>query len=172
MKRLALLRHAKSSWEEPNADDFDRPLNERGWKAARRIGRELKQRKITFDIALASAAARVRETLDGVQEGYGEFAFELRFDGRIYMALPSTLLDLVRELPDSAEAALIVGHNPGLERLVVSLTRDDESHLRRRVQEKFPTGALAVLELRANSWKDVHEESGRVAELILPRDLD
>lgn len=172
MKRLTVLRHAKSSWAEPNADDFDRPLNERGWKAALRIGRELKHRKMTFDLALASPAARVRQTLDGMQEGYGEFAFELRFDGRIYMALASTLLGLVRDLPESAVAALIVGHNPGLERLVVSLTRDDDHHLRRRVQQKFPTAALAVLELQANTWKDVDEGSGRVAELMLPRDLD
>jgi phosphohistidine phosphatase len=172
MKRLTVLRHAKSSWEEPNTDDFDRPLNERGWKAARRIGRELRRQKMTFDLALASPAARVRETLDGVQEGFGEFAFELRFDGRIYMASASTLLDLVRELPESVEAALIVGHNPGLERLVVSLARDDDNHLRRRVQEKFPTAALAVVELQANGWNDVQEGSGTVTELIVPRDLD
>jgi phosphohistidine phosphatase len=172
MKRLTVLRHAKSSWEEPNTDDFDRPLNERGWKAARRMGRELKQRKITFDLALASPAARVRETLDGVRESYGDFPFEIRFDERIYLARASTLLEIVRELPESTKAALLVGHNPGLERLVANLTGDDDDHLRRRVQEKFPTAALAVIELPANRWKEVDEGSGSVAELILPRDLN
>lgn len=172
MKRLTVLRHAKSSWEEPNTDDFDRPLNDRGWKAARRMGRELKHRKMTFDLALASPAARVRETLDGVREGHGEFAFEVRFDERIYMALASTLLEIVRELPESAHAPLIVGHNPGLEQLIANLTSDDDGHLRERALEKFPTAALATIELPAKSWKDVEEGRGTIAELILPRDLD
>ena len=104
MKRLTVLRHAKSSWDDPALDDFNRPLNERGWKAARRIGRELKQRGMQFDLVLASTAARVRETVDGVQEKY-DFEAPIRFEPKIYMASVEELMELVRALPDQAGSA-------------------------------------------------------------------
>jgi phosphohistidine phosphatase len=172
VKRLTLLRHAKSSWEQPSTDDFDRPLNARGWKAARALGREIKRRNMHFDFAIASPAARVRETLDGVAEGYGDFPFPIRFEPRIYMADVATLLDLVQALPDEIEAPLLVGHNPGLERLIVEITQDDERGLRDRVADKYPTAALAVIALPADCWASVEPRSATLAELILPKDLD
>jgi phosphohistidine phosphatase len=170
VKRLSVLRHAKSSWEEPNRDDFDRPLNERGRKAARRIGRELKQRKIGFDLCLASPAARVRETLDGVAQGYGDFRFEVRFEPRIYAATTETLLELFRGISEDVEAPLIVGHNPGLHELLLRLTSGGD--LRRRVEAKLPTAAFATIELAAKRWADVVAGSGKIIELILPKELD
>ena len=171
MRTLTVLRHAKSSWDDPNLDDFDRPLNPRGWKAARRIGRELKQRKIKFDYAVASPAARVRETIDGFIEGYGQPDFEIRFEPRIYEATVRTLLDLICGLPETAAAALLVGHNPGLERLVVELAQDGNKR-REQVAEKFPTAAVAIFELPARRWNEVRTGSGRIVELIVPKELD
>ena len=170
MRRLAILRHAKSSWDDSSLDDFARPLNERGIEAAQRIGREMKNRNLGFDYVLASPAVRVRETLDRVAKGYGD-ELTARFDERIYMASSATLLEIVREFPDQAEAPLLVGHNPGLERLVTTLSSDDHGGLREKVHGKYPTGALAVLELPAKSWRDVEEGSGQIVELILPREL-
>jgi phosphohistidine phosphatase len=172
VKRLALLRHAKSSWGDDQLDDFDRPLNDRGWTAARRLGREIKQRGLRFDFGLASPAARVRETIDGLVEGCGELPFPLRFEPRIYEATAETLLDLVRALPDDVGSALLVGHNPGLERLLAELTRDDTHGLRGKVAHKYPTAALARIELPAKHWAKIEPGSGTVAELILPRELD
>ena len=171
MKRLALLRHAKSSWDEPGLDDFNRPLNERGWKAAKRMGRELKHRRMRFDLVLASPATRVRETIDGLQEKF-EFDGAIRFESQIYAATEGTLLELVRELPDQVSAPLCVGHNPGLEWLIARLTRDDEKGLRNRIAGKYPTAALAVIELPVKRWRDVQPGSGEVVELILPKELD
>ena len=171
MKRLALLRHAKSSWDDPSLDDFNRPLNERGWKAARRLGRELADREMRFDLVLASTAARVRETIDGVQKKY-DFAAPIRFEPGIYEASDATLLSLVRALPEDIEAPLLIGHNPGLERLLTELTHDDERGLRRRVLGKYPTAALAVIELPAEKWANVQPGSGTIVELILPKELD
>ena|SRR5437868_4262901 len=171
MKRLSILRHAKSSWDDAGLDDFNRPLNERGWKSARLIGRELERRRLRFDVVLASTAARVRETIDGVQDKF-DFAAPIRFEPSIYEAGEATLLELVRSLPDDIRAPLIVGHNPGLERLVSGLTRDDDKGLRRRVAGKFPTAALAILELPAKRWAEVEPGSGEVVELILPKQLD
>ena len=171
MKLLAVLRHAKSSWDNAALDDFNRPLNERGWKDARRMGRELKHRGMHFDLVLASAAARVRETIDGVQEHF-DFAAPIQFEQRLYGASEQELLSLVRALPDTAHAALLVGHNPGLEQLLAELTLDDEDGLRHRIAGKYPTGALAVVEFAGRRWADVSPATGKIVELILAKDLD
>ena len=171
MKQFALLRHAKSSWDQPGLNDFDRPLNERGWKAARRMGRELHRRGIRFDQVLASAAARVRETIDGVEEKY-DFRAPVRFEPRIYMADVDTLLDLVRGIDDEASAALLVGHNPGLEQLAIALSHEDERGLRHRIRGKFPTAALALIQLPVENWADIVPGDGEIVALIVPKDLD
>lgn len=171
MKRLALLRHAKSDWGDATLNDLNRPLNERGWKAARRIGKELKHRNLRFDLVLASTAARVRETIDGIQEKY-DFDCAIRFEPVLYLASEEDLLSTVRAFPDSVHEALLVGHNPGLARLVVELSHDDARGLRHRVAHKYPTGALSLIELPADRWKDIDPGSGEIVELILPKDLD
>ncbi|MFL6759986.1 SixA phosphatase family protein [Sphingomonas sp.] len=172
MKRLAVLRHAKSDWGDAQIDDHNRPLNERGWKAARCMGRELKQRGIKFDLVLASTAARVRETLDGLREKYDFGSAPIQFEPLMYTAGEAELLSLVRDLPESVHAPLLVGHNPGLEQLVKNLTRDDGRGLRGRIAHKYPTAAFALVELPAHRWADVESGSGELVELILPKDLD
>ena len=171
MKRLAILRHAKSSWGDPGLDDFDRPLNARGIAAARAMGKAFKERGLTFDDVLASPALRVRETLDQLARGYGKLP-EIRFDDAIYLAATATLFDLVRDLPETSNAPLLVGHNPGLERLLVELTRDDRHGFHARVAHGYPTGALAIVELPAASWADFELASGEIVDLILPRELE
>ncbi len=167
MTVLSLLRHAKSSWDDSTARDFDRPLNDRGRRAAKRMGEELRHREIRFDHVLASPAARVRQTLDVLAQGYGALP-ELQFDDRVYAATERTLLALVQALPGEAHAPLIVGHNPGLHRLLLTLIGGDE-----RVTEKFPTAAFAMVELPAAvRWPEVVPGTGRLQALIVPRDLD
>lgn len=171
MTLLAILRHAKSSWDDSALDDFDRPLNDRGRKAARRVGREMKARGMRFDQVLASPAARVRETLDEVARGYGG-ELDVRFDDALYGASAEALLGFVRAIPGKAHAPLLVGHDPGLHQLVLRLTRDDGAKLRGRIAAKFPTGALAMIALDATRWDEVEPGSGEIRELILPRDLE
>jgi len=171
MKRLAVLRHAKSSWKERELDDFERPLNGRGQRAARRMGREMSERAMHFDFILASPAVRVRETINGVTQEH-ELGAPIRFERRIYMARVAELLELVGTIPDDAENALLVGHNTSAERLVIKLAKDDERGLRKRVEEKFPTAALAVIELPIERWDALQPECGRLVELIYPADLE
>ena len=170
MKRLTVLRHAKSSWKDRELDDFDRPLNGRGRKAARRIGREISERGMHFDFVLASPAARIRETIDGISEHHRLNA-PMHFEPRIYMARVAELIELISTVPDEKSSVLLVGHNTSAERLVAKLSADDETGLRRRVEEKFPTAALAAIELPIKSWKDVQPECGRLVALIYPSDL-
>jgi phosphohistidine phosphatase len=171
MTILTVLRHAKSSWDEHGIDDFDRPLNERGRKAAKLVGRELKRRRIRFDQVIASPAVRVRQTLDELTKGYDEH-LNVRFDERMYGASVETLLDLVQTIPDEVHAPLLVGHNPGLQELLLQLTRDDDGGLRCNIAAKYPTGAVAVVTLPASRWEEVSPQSGEIRELILPRELD
>ena len=171
MKRLAVLRNAKSSWDQQQLEDFDRPLSERGRKAARRMGSEFENRGFEFDLVLASSAARVRETIGSLTDKF-ELRAPVTFDPRIYLASEDRLLAIVRELSESVHRPLIVGHNPGLERLLVELTCDDDEHLRDRMSHKFPTGAFALVELPAPSWSKIDPGSGKIVELIFPKDLD
>lgn len=171
MKRLILLRHAKSGWDDPISRDFDRPLNKRGRKAARTVGREMKAQGLEWDRAIASPAVRVVETLADVADGYGS-PIEPDWDKRIYLATLETLLDLLHGVDDETDTLLLVGHNPGLETLALHLTREDGEGLRREVQTKYPTGTVAEIAIPVDHWSDVAEGLGRIAKFIRPRDLD
>ncbi len=170
MTIIAIMRHAKSDWGQPGLADFDRPLNERGRKAAKRVGRELKRRKVRFDRVIASPAARVRETLAELAKGYGE-PLDPEFEQRIYEAGVDDLFELVRTIPGPVHAPLLVGHNPGLHQLVLKLARDDDQ-FRGKISDNLPTAALALIELPAGRWDEVEPGTGRIVELILPRELD
>jgi phosphohistidine phosphatase len=170
MKTLTLLRHAKSGWDDPVARDFDRPLNPKGQRAAAMVGRHMKALGLAFDHVLASPAARVVETLRHVGQGYGG-DLAPAWDQRIYLASTATLLDIVHELPAGAERVLLVGHNPGLEELVLSLVPDDGA-LRDEVEIKFPTATLAEMTFETGGWGAVQPGNGTLTRFVRPRDLD
>ena len=166
MKTLYVLRHAKSDWGDESLRDFDRPLNERGRKAAKAMGRELRERGITPDLVLASPAVRAMQTLERV--GFGR-AFEVVEERRIYNAELEILVDLVRGAPADSERLMVVGHNPGLQRLVLALSADGE--LRDEAAEKSPTAALAEIRFDVRDWADVAPGTGELTQLLRPRDL-
>ncbi|MGZ8282803.1 MAG: SixA phosphatase family protein [Allosphingosinicella sp.] len=171
MKTLTLLRHAKSSWNAPAPSDFERPLNKRGRRAARTIGRELRAQDLKFDAVLASPAVRVVQTLEEFGEGYGD-AIVPRLDDRIYLASAATLLKLVQDADDAAGRLLVVGHNPGLESLALLLTREQGDGPRQELAAKYPTATVAEIEFDVDQWRDVGADSGRLTRFIRPRDLD
>lgn len=169
MKTLTLLRHAKSGWDDPVARDFDRALNARGKQAAARVGRYLRDEALAFDFVIASPAIRVVETLDHLATGLGA-VLSPSWERRIYLASAATLLDIVTALPADADRVLMVGHNPGLEDLILLLAADGA--LRSSVEEKFPTAALAELSLTASRWSDVAAPGATLVRYVRPRDLD
>ncbi|HYD14706.1 MAG TPA: histidine phosphatase family protein [Allosphingosinicella sp.] len=168
MKTLTLLRHAKSGWDAPVARDFDRPLNARGHKAARAMGREMRRLGLGYDLILASPAVRVTETLTELAQGYGG-AVATHFDETIYLAPVETLLALVRDADDEVERLLLVGHNPGMEQLALLLSGGGALH--DQIAVKYPTGALAEIGFDAAHWRDVAPGEGRLARFIRPREL-
>jgi len=167
MKTLTLLRHAKSGWDDPALTDFQRPLNGRGRAAARAMGSELKRLGLVFDCVLASPAARVTETIDGLAESYGQL--DPHYDERLYLASTETLLGLVRATADSCATLLIVGHNPGTERLALLVSR--AGPLRSEIAAKYPTGAVAEIAFPVDHWRDVGPGRGTLQRFLRPRDL-
>lgn len=171
MKTLTLLRHAKSGWDDPVARDFDRPLNMRGRRAARTVGWEMRAQGLRFDRAIASPARRVRETLSDISDGYGS-DLAPAFDERLYLASAEMLLELVQDTEEGVERLLLVGHNPGLEQIMLLLTREDGKGLRGEAAIKYPTATLAEIALPVDRWSAVGEGIGTLSRFIRPRDLD
>lgn len=171
MKTLTLLRHAKSGWDDPVERDFDRPLNGRGRRAANRMGRYLRDEGLAYDHVVASPAMRVQQTIAGVEDGYGR-SLGADFDKRIYMASASTLLDVVQALDDAYDNVLLVGHNPGLEDLVLMLVPQSETGFRDEVEIKYPTATLAEMRFDVDRWAEVDERKGTLARFMRPRELD
>ncbi|RWE44061.1 MAG: histidine phosphatase family protein [Mesorhizobium sp.] len=168
MKQLLLLRHAKSSWDDRDLDDFDRPLAERGLKAARLIGRELAARDWMPDLALVSPALRTRDTWRLV-------AAELPVHPRVAFAQPlyeasaADILSQVRKADPSSRCLVVLGHNPGLEDLAKQLAGPrSEAKARGRLDEKFPTAALARFVLE-DDWSGL--SSARLTHCLRPKDL-
>lgn len=170
MKTLILLRHAKSGWEDGDASDFERHLNQRGRSAAQRVGRSVRARGPEFDAVVISPAARSAETWEGFVQGYGP-APEPTLEPSVYLATVETLLDLVRATDDSIERLLVIGHNPGLERLALLLSQSEDG-ARARLAEKYPTGALVEIELPVDHWRDAAVSTGTIRRFVTPQDLE
>ena len=175
MLTLTLLRHAKSSWEEP-LDDFDRPLAPRGEKAAPEIGAALAERGLRPDLILCSGALRARETLALVLAPLGAPAPEVIYDDALYMAAPGTLLRRVQTIAsgfprDAPRHLMLVGHNPGFEELALLLVGSGSAEDRARLAAKFPTAATAVITFNVDSWAAIAPGTGRLEHFLTPKRL-
>jgi phosphohistidine phosphatase len=165
-KRLYLLRHAKSSCKEPGLADQDRPLARRGRRAAKAIGRHLREQGVEPELVLCSTARRARETLEGIEPALGRGA--IRVEPELYGAGAADLLARLREIAARVRSVMVIGHNPGLEQLALLLARHGP-----RVQElEFPTGALATLAFRGDGWAALDRGTAELIEFIRPRDLE
>ena len=169
MRTLYVLRHAKSDWGDASLRDFDRPLNGRGRKSAKAMGRELRERGLTPDLVLLSPSARTTETLARVEEGFGA-SFEKVEERSIYLAETEELVALIRNAPAQSDRLMIVGHNPGMHELVLLLANGPRD-LREEAAAKFPTGAMAEISFDVGDWSDVTPGSGFIRSFLKPREL-
>jgi len=167
MKRIYLLRHAKSSWDDTSLPDHDRPLAGRGRRAAKAIARHMRDSDIEPELVLCSTARRARETLDRIEAALGGAAIEIESD--LYAASATTLLQRLRSVPDTVDSVLLIGHNPGLQDLALELARP--SPRTDDLAAKYPTAALATLEASASTWRELDRSSAELVELVRPRDL-
>lgn len=160
MKTLFVLRHAKSSWEDTNSADFDRPLNKRGLENAPLVGEMIRKNKYEIDLIISSPAKRAEQTAILVKEA-AQIEAAVQFDERIYEASSHRLLHIASEVNDQIKSLMIVGHNPGLESLLKILTGETES---------MPTAALAVIDLKIDSWSEIHIDCCNLRTVIRPKD--
>ena len=170
MKTLTLMRHAKSGWDDPTLRDFDRTLNAKGRRAAATVGRYLRAEGIGFDHLVASPAVRVRETLDAAGHAYGARPIPC-WDERLYLAPVPVLLEVIHALPAEASRVLLVGHNPGLEDLVLALVPEGEG-LWAEAARKYPTATVAEMTFDVADWGAVTPGAATLTRFIRPRDLD
>jgi len=167
MKRLHVLRHAKSSWDDPALADRDRPLASRGRKAAKLMARWAEAHELRVDLVVCSPALRATQTLERVVGSLG--SPEVVVDEGVYHAWAEQLLTRVREIPADVGEAMLVGHNPGLHELCLLLAHPGGE--RERVEGNLPTGALATLELDVHDWAAASVGCAELTRLVLPREL-
>jgi phosphohistidine phosphatase len=162
MKTLFLLRHAKSSWKDETLADFERPLNSRGKRTTKTLGALFIKEKVKPELILSSCAVRARETIEPILS-LTKLRSELRFDERIYEASAERLFDVITQIEKTIRSVLIVGHNPGLEELLASLTGQSET---------MSTGALAKITLENSNWNSIEAQAGTLEWLVKPKDLE
>ncbi|MBF0562220.1 MAG: histidine phosphatase family protein [Alphaproteobacteria bacterium] len=170
MKRLLLMRHAKSSWAGQGVADFDRPLSPRGAAAASAMGEYMARQHLFPDLVLCSAARRARETCERVVQSLG--SVEVMVEAALYSADTSEWFDRLRLLPASAVLVLVIGHNPSLQALALELADTEASAPGLlQLQIKFPTGALAAFRVGETVWPRLAPASCAFDFLIRPKDI-
>jgi len=162
MKTLLLLRHAKSSWKDAAVADFERPLNDRGRKAAELVGKFIAKQNVTIDLVISSPAVRARQTIELVLRA-AKRSPELRFDQRVYEASPTRLLEITSQIEDDRKSVLLVGHNPGMEELLTLLVG---------VEQHMPTASLAKVVLSSKKWDKILSEKGVLELFVRARELE
>jgi phosphohistidine phosphatase len=170
MLTLSLLRHAKSSWSNPTLPDRERPLATRGVADAPLMGKAMAERGIDPELVLCSSARRTRDTLDLVLP-------ELRVEPKVvyvdalYHASSEQMLEMLHEIQPGANRVMLVGHNPEIQSFALDLVGSGPKHFRDRLQAKFPTAGLAVINFVSGLWKSVAVNSGTLNLLLTPKDV-
>lgn len=167
MRRLMLLRHAKTERADPGERDRDRKLMKRGRGDAAVIGAYMADHGLVPDLAMVSPATRTKETWSLVAPCFAKPPAMIT-DDRIYNATVEKLLGAIGEA-GKAQALLVVGHNPGLHDLAVQLIASGDVVARERINEKLPTSGLVVIELPLDEWATIHPRSGRLERFVSPR---
>ena len=170
MHQLLLLRHAKSSWDEAKLDDRDRPLTERGLRAAATMREAMHALGLAPDLVLVSPARRTLQTLDAL-EPWDDTPLIEQIEA-LYLAHPAQLLATLHEVPETVRSVLLIGHNPGMHDLAQALNQHaTPTDAARRLVAGYPTGALAEFAV-AGAWMHLGAGGGRLTRFLTPRELE
>lgn len=161
MKTLIVVRHAKSSWDDPDLSDFDRPLNERGERDAPRMAKRLKEKEITIDAVVTSPAVRAITTCRVFTKVLGFPGEQIQANKELYHAGDEMILSVVKGLNDQHDVAMIFGHNPGLTEFVNNLLEEDIDNV--------PTTGVVCCRLKVARWKDVKWGCGEMEFFDFPK---
>lgn len=169
MRKLTLLRHAKSSWTDSAAADIDRPLAPRGHKAALKIGSFIADNTLSPDLILCSPARRTRETLAHIRPFF-KGKPEIRLEHAIYSAgLGDGIIAYLQTLSEPAHV-MVIGHNPTLQHMALALAKPDSHPGYAAIERKYPTAGLAHIEFDIDRWIKL-ETRGRLVHYIVPKEL-
>ena len=171
MKKILLLRHAKSGWGDAALADHERPLSRRGERAAEAMADHIVRHAPRPDLILCSTATRTRQTLAPLILRLAAPAPLILLEKGLYLASEDALLARLRTVPDHVGTALLIGHNDGIWRLAETLAGKGRAPLLAGLREKFPTGTLVTLGAAIESWHDLAAGSGELLALVRPRDL-
>jgi phosphohistidine phosphatase len=161
MKTLYIVRHAKSSWDDPDLDDFDRPLNERGEKDAPHMGKRLRDKSVNPDVIYSSPAVRAITTATFIAKALDYPVKEIKTDRRLYHADLDVLMEIVHRSDDNHDSIMIAGHNPGLTEFVNNLMEDKISNL--------PTASVMAIEFDVDTWRGVAWSKGHRLFFEIPK---
>lgn len=166
-----LLRHAKSDWGDPSLDDFERPLNRRGQKAADLMADYLIETCPPPDLILCSTALRTRLTLQAILARIS-LDTDIQLRGELYEDSEADYISLLQNLDTAAETVLIIGHNPATEDTASLLYGNGDPEGFEKLNEKFPSGALAIMTFPVRNWRQIVETTGTLERFIRPRDIE
>jgi phosphohistidine phosphatase len=167
MKQLFLLRHAKSSWDDADLADHDRPLAPRGERALKLMAEHLGRERVTPALVLCSSAVRTRETLERIAPALGE-GIPVEIERGLYGASEQRLLERLRAVDDEVESVMLIGHNPGVAQLARSLAGSGRNVA--DLSGKYPTGAVATLEF-SGRWGDLQPGRAELTDFVTPKQL-
>jgi phosphohistidine phosphatase len=168
LRQLLLMRHAKSSWDDPRLSDHARPLNPRGRAAAAAMRQMMHEAGLAPDLVLVSSSRRTLQTLEAL-EPWDDTPLVEPMDA-LYLADPAQLLQVLHGVAETVRSVLVLGHNPGLHDLALMIAGPADGPHRQKLEAGFPSGALAEFSI-AGSWASIGEGGGRLLRFVVPRDL-
>jgi phosphohistidine phosphatase len=167
--RIHLLRHVKSSWDDPGLPDHDRPLAGRGRRAGKRLRRHIRATGLRPQVVLCSSAVRAVQTWEGIRSGVPpDTRVEVSDD--LYGADPGSLLRRINRLPESVGSVLLIGHSPAIEELAIGLSGTGDAAALDRITAKYPTGGLATLTV-LQPWSELSWQGASLEAFVVPREL-
>lgn len=167
MKTLYLLRHAKAESAGPTVDDIDRRLAPRGREACGTVGQYIKSKKYIPSFILCSPAKRTRETFELVMQSAG-VAPQHQFERSLYLTSAEKIIGYLLDMGDNIDSLMVIGHNPSMHHLALTLAQPTSSELHRELELKYPTGALTVLRFPVDSWSDIASGAGELIDFMVP----
>lgn len=163
MKRLFIVRHAKSSWDYPELDDYDRPLNKRGKKNAPEMGQRLAHRQIMPEGMITSPAKRAADTAKLIAKEISFSSKNIQEEPLFYLASIKNMIAVLQSVPNDIETLMVFGHNPGLTDLANFLSGADIYNI--------PTCGIAEIEFKISSWNEIEKESGNLNSIDYPKKI-
>ena len=170
MKKLYILRHAKSDYPDDINDDHARPLNKKGQKDCKLIGNYLIQHNINLQVILSSDAVRTKETITNILRVSGNRT-EVNFSNKLYLATAGEIIKQIGKDAGDAESVMVVAHNPGVWQLAQILTQSGDYDLLKQLATKYPTASMACFSINIDNWQDLQPASAILDRFITPKSL-